>query len=232
MWQMLVCILLLIIVPFISRRSSRIAAMTALNLRLGTPRRSRDRREKLALNSDAFPTIMKHQLEPMNQFCRQCGALKFRNESDGFCCVDGRVSLAPYPETPGKYGKIILLDILDDLLNIRLFVEKIIAYNQALSFTSLGRTKVVSDNDRSGVPYFKIQGISIGLSIGEMYHLIGQLLPERDGEIPTYNQIYFYDTDYESELNNRLGHFNTLNRVYLDRLQFMLHEINPFVHLL
>jgi hypothetical protein len=63
-----------------------------------------------------------------------------------------------------------------------------------------------------------------------MYHLIGQLLPE--GDTPVYNQLYFYDTEYENELSNRLGHFDGLNRSQMDKLQFMLHEVNPFVRLL
>lgn len=64
------------------------------------------------------------------------------------------------------------LAALDELLTVGEFRKNIRAYNQAMAFTSLGTTQVVSDQDRgNGVPYFRIQG--------EMYHLIGQLLPQK-----------------------------------------------------
>ncbi len=101
-------------------------------------------------------------------------------------------------------------------------MKNIRAYNQAMAFTSLGTTRIVSND--AGVPYFKIHG--------EMHHLIGQLLPARDGDVPIYSQIYFHDTDYTNELNERARHFQNLDRSMLDALQSCLHLINPYALLL
>ena len=75
-------------------------------------------------------------------------------------------------------------------------------------------------NGRQGVFTYRIQG--------EMVHRIGSLHPPNDGERPKFAQMYIYDTDHE--LDNRLRVFPDLNPHTLSRLQGMLHECNPYVH--
>merc|ERR1711978_597843 len=38
----------------------------------------------------------------MNVKCSKCGAFKFKNESNGFCCNDGKVLPEPFPKPPPK----------------------------------------------------------------------------------------------------------------------------------
>ena len=77
----------------------------------------------------------------------------------------------------------------------------------------------VSNEDferNKGVYTFKIQGA--------VYHNLGPLLPTNKD--PSFAQIYFYDTD--NEINNRLKIANQLNSSTLQKLQTMIHDVNPF----
>ena len=67
-------------------------------------------------------------------------------------------------------------------------------------------------------PTFKIQG--------NVYHRIGALLPDAN-QIPKFAQLYFHDTDHET--NNRMRHNQHLIPDYLQTLQECLHSINPYV---
>lgn len=68
------------------------------------------------------------------------------------------------------------------------------------------------------MPTFKVQG--------QVYHLIGSLLPEND---PKFLQIHFV-SDYQEQANIRNHNFPQLNNNLICLLQNMLHEINPYVH--
>ena len=112
-------------------------------------------------------------------------------------------------------------------------------YNSSLAFASLGadvndskakkeivkqnnlakHNKTISNEDferNKGVYTFKIQGA--------VYHNLGPLLPTNKD--PSFAQIYFYDTD--NEINNRLKIANQLNSSTLQKLQTMIHDVNPF----
>ena len=81
-------------------------------------------------------------------------------------------------------------------------------YNNALALASIGCKEHVHDGFN---PTFTIQG--------KLYHRMGNLLPER-GEMPKFSQIYFHDSDIDTEVNYRLTHAE------LDRHIFARTSIN------
>ena len=88
------------------------------------------------------------------------------------------------------------------------------AYNSALSMASLG-----TDNKPEIAASFKV--------LGKMYHRIGSLTPN-DNEKPKFAQMYFYDT--ENETQNRLNQVKELKPEVIERLQTILHQVNPYVN--
>lgn len=82
--------------------------------------------------------------------------------------------------------------------------------------TSFG-AKIISE--RNFMPTFKVQG--------QVYHLIGSLLPEKD-KTSKFLQIYFI-SDYNEPANVRLRNFKHLNKDLIVDLQSCLHQVNPYV---
>ncbi|XP_017985317.1 PREDICTED: uncharacterized protein LOC18588470 [Theobroma cacao] len=134
--------------------------------------------------------------------CCFCGAQmwyeerknKSRNERNPrftMCCMEGKVSLPPFKQTPS---------LLATLLNYKggrtayKFRHNIRVYNSMFQFTSIGG-KIDSEINRRLGPYvFKING--------QNHHKIGSLLPV-DGERSKFAQLYIYDT--ENEVSNRIN---------------------------
>src|SRR3954463_7155762 len=129
----------------------------------------------------------------MNKICNKCYALKWKNETKGFCCLDGQIVLAPLHEAPP-----ILYQLLtsNDPNTNEPYVDNIRAYNSVLAFTSLG-ANIDEDlaNAREGVYTFRIHGA--------LYHRIGGLMPKNEGQHPAFAQIYFYDTNMNKQLERR-----------------------------
>ena len=77
----------------------------------------------------------------------------------------------------------------------RYFRDHIRAYNSALAFASLGvNLDKELANARRGIYTFRIHGV--------VHHYIGQLTP-REGEAPSFAQIYIRDGTPKCELENR-----------------------------
>jgi len=128
----------------------------------------------------------RHRLERMNIICSYCYALKWKNETKGFCCMNGQIVLAPLLPAP---------EILYNFLTTQdpdanePYVKLIRAYNSLLAFTSLGANiDEELANEREGVYTFRIQGA--------LYHKIGGLIP-KENQPPAFAQIYFYNTDLD-----------------------------------
>ena len=90
------------------------------------------------------------------------------------------------------------------------FRDHIRAYNSALAFASLGvNLDKELANARRGVYTFRIHGV--------VHHYIGQLTP-REGEAPSFAQIYIHDGTAEGDLENRQRHLALiLNQKATDR---------------
>lgn len=155
--------------------------------------------------------------------CYNCKALLFIGENTGsklkpcsnVCCMDGKIYL-PEKKSPPKYICDLLRnndkDSNDFKINIR-------AYNQCLSFTSLGvNLDKRYANNLKGHYNYRIHGTT--------YHRIGSLLPDKHKN-PAFAQLYIYDT--ANELNNRLKIFPTLNNTIISKLQDLMHSHNPYV---
>ena len=63
---------------------------------------------------------------------------------------------------------------------------------------------------------------------GSCTHYIGQLTP-REGEAPSFAQIYIHDGTAEGELEIHLRHLGEASLPELRGLQALMHEVNPYV---
>ena len=102
----------------------------------------------------------------------------------------------------------------------RYFRNHIRAYNSALAFALGVYLDKELTNARRGVYTFRTHGV--------VHHYIGQLTP-REGETPSFAQIYIHDGTPKCELENRQRHLREACLPELRRLQDMLHEVNPYV---
>lgn len=96
----------------------------------------------LAFNYDndmSFENIPLLKIGNMDIECEYCRALKFRREAPGICCSNGKVKLQAFRDPP-KYLKE-LLDGNNE--HSKYFMNNIIAYNNAFSFTSFGTTVIL-----------------------------------------------------------------------------------------
>ena len=159
--------------------------------------------------------------------CPLCGAKFWEREKlssstkncykFSLCCGQGKVVLPPLASPPEML--MHLLAAADK--RGREFRDKIRAYNSALAFASLGvNLDKELANARRGVYTFRIQGV--------VHHYIGQLTP-REGEVPSFAQIYIHDGTAEGEIENRLRHLGEASLPELRGLQALMHEVNPYV---
>jgi hypothetical protein len=164
----------------------------------------------------------------MIQRCTHCSALLWLQErSEGglsnprfqLCCGLDRYTLAPLFGTPPFIKQLLQTNTEES----KEFKKNIRAYNNALSFVSLGVNLDTSvQNSRMGAYCFRIHG--------GLYHRIGSLFPE-ENESPKYAQIYIYDSSensHQTQLSNRLSVVSHINRQTLDMLQSLRHCIQKY----
>ena len=113
--------------------------------------------------------------------CQHCQAMKFRDESKGMCCCNGRVNPEPCPPFPQQLA-ILFKETTDQSVRSLQDIRK---HNSALELTSLG-CKEVGMNEWN--PQFRIQG--------QICHLIGPLEPADEMQARLL-QIYFMDGDQQ-----------------------------------
>ena len=77
----------------------------------------------------------RHKFKEMNIICEHCHALKWKNESKGFCCSNGQIILAPLSPAPQHLHSLLTTN---DPITNEPYINQIRAYNQVLAFTSLG----------------------------------------------------------------------------------------------
>lgn len=151
----------------------------------------------------------------MDSLCLHCHALKFKNESIGMCCSNGKVKLPPLNEPLEPLRSYV--SGIDNLS--KHFLELIRQYNSVFQMTSFGASKIPHDN--GFMPTFKVQG--------QVYHKIGSLLP-----LPETNskflQIYFMGNK-SSEIDQRCTISKGTKREIISNLQQLLHKHNYLVKL-
>lgn len=120
----------------------------------------------------SHPSVL---IGPMNNICRHCKALKFRNGTPGICCANGKVQLPDLLPPPEPLQTLLL----GDTPQSKHFLANIRKYNSCFQMTSFGATNIVREDF---MPTFKVQG--------QIYHQAGSLLPLPDQD-HKFLQIYF-----------------------------------------
>ncbi|XP_076299348.1 uncharacterized protein LOC143218189 [Lasioglossum baleicum] len=150
---------------------------------------------------------------PMTNLCFHCHALKFKKESPGMCCSNGKINLPPLVEVPEP----LLTYVAGVTRESKHFLQHIRKYNSCFQMTSFGATNIVRYSNF--MPTFKVQG--------QVYHQIGSLLPVTDGD-PQFLQIYFMD-NVEEEVDRRCTFSAVTDRRIIAELRALFHENNCLV---
>ncbi|GBB91115.1 hypothetical protein RclHR1_18230005 [Rhizophagus clarus] len=166
--------------------------------------------------------ITRHELGRMDQTCVHCGAKFWLEEKDhnsshasptfSFCCAHGKV-LLPHLHEPPPYLLNLYTSSECDAIS---FHKNIRRYNNVLACTSFGAS--IDTIPGQGISNFRIHG--------QVYHLIGSLLPE-EGQQPAFAQLYIYDSEHENEHRNNV--IQELDNEILQNLLKMLDECNPYI---
>jgi hypothetical protein len=161
----------------------------------------------------------------MDQLCLHCDAKFWIDEKNqkstwisptfSVCCANGKVKLMPLLKPP-PYLMNLYTSSESEANSFRRNVR---SYNSLLACTSFG-ANVNDEFQNRGVSNFSIHG--------QVYHLIGTLLPE-EGQVPKFAQLYIYDTEHE--ISNHLSLMQNLDATVLQNLQNMLNMVNPYIHI-
>ncbi|XP_073020881.1 uncharacterized protein [Primulina eburnea] len=149
------------------------------------------------------------------RICIHCQALLFHGETSQFCCRNGNTNLDAI-SSPIELQELYAADNEEG----RHFRRLIRAYNHVFSFTSMGVN--IDESLTTGT-----HGIYTFRAQGSIYHSIGSLLPKELCR-PRYMQMWIVDTDHD--IDNRLHENPELRRELLLKIQNILDQHNPFVH--
>ncbi|XP_073838726.1 uncharacterized protein [Musca autumnalis] len=148
----------------------------------------------------------------MNNVCKHCNALKYKNEPPGICCSNGKIVLPELRSPPEPLFSLMSGTTSES----KHFLSNIRKYNSCFQMTSFGATKVVKDNF---LPTFRVQG--------QIYHRMGSLLPIKDHK---FLQIYFMGQADDIDQVQQRRQYNPATRERIvAELQKMLHENNELV---
>lgn len=147
----------------------------------------------------------------MNKTCPKCFANKWSDEPNGMCCAAGKVVL-PDIQAPPQPIKDLLLG--NHLLSAH-FLKNIRKYNTLFQMTSFGAKEIREGNF---MPTFKVEG--------QVYHLIGSLLPS-PGQSPQFLQIYFISDADQLSLRSNIA--PNLNIDLINDLQTSLNSHNIYI---
>lgn len=150
----------------------------------------------------------------MNNICIYCKALKFKNETQGLCCANGKVNLPVLSVPPEP----LLTLISGTTPQSKHFLSNIQKYNNSFQMTSFGATNIITDNF---MPTFKVQG--------QIYHSAGSLLPLPE-DTHKFLQIYFIGNS-DCELNVRCKINSGTRREIIESLQNLFHQHNELIKL-
>ena len=145
--------------------------------------------------------------------CKFCHAFKWKGETPGMCCKNGKVRLADLSDPPEQLQNL-LTNTDEDSIH---FQKNTRRYNSCFQMTSFGASKVI--REPGFMPTFKVQG--------QVYHRIGGLLPLEDEE-PKFLQVYFTGNK-EQEIQHRLHNIPGVKASVVGQLQDLLHNSNNYV---
>ena len=155
----------------------------------------------------------------MNLVCEHCGAYKFKAESAGMCCLQGKVRLPFFPTPPPVLQELWHGNSTD----AKLFREHCRTINNAVCLSSIS------------VQQRTFQGFNPSVIFqGRVTHRMGPLLPE-PGQDPKFAQLYVLDPALENAKrfermslprNMSQNNMNLMKRI-LNNVQQVIHETNP-----
>lgn len=216
------------------------------------PRRAVAEMEFAAFNYDSEIDYSAHAcIGQMTVRCPHCDAAKFRGETVGMCCANGKVKLPAFESPPDPLHSLIF----GTSPLSKHFLSHIQEYNSSFQMTSFGATKIVRENF---MPTFKVI-TSFGISNepcndnnkyldvfknsdpstnyishqiqiqGQIYHRAGSLLPFDDADYQ-FLQIYFIG-DATRELDRRCTIVSSTKRQIISDLQIFFHQHNELIQL-
>ena len=147
--------------------------------------------------------------------CSHCKGFKWRGEAAGMCCSNGKVKLPPLRLPPEPLQSLMLGETAES----KHFLDNIRKYNSCFQMTSFGMKKQEKDKKQGFMPTFGVQG--------QVYHLIGSLLPPSNEE-PKFLQIYFMGDD-SKQVQQRCKNLPSVREDIVKKLQKMVHEHNTYV---
>lgn len=140
----------------------------------------------------------------MTILCPKCHAKKWKDETHGLCCADGKVVLHQFEDLPD-----LIKSLIDNSHPLsKHFFDNSRRYNTLFQMTSFGANEISEGNF---MPSFKIQG--------QVHHLIGSLLPEI-GNNAKFLQIYFMSES--DRISIRTNMIPNLKRGLIELLQTVL----------
>ncbi|XP_071576446.1 uncharacterized protein [Temnothorax nylanderi] len=151
----------------------------------------------------------------MEAVCVHCEAYKWKEETPGMCCSNGKVKLpliTPPPEDVGELMRGTTPDSKHFLANIK-------KYNSCFQMTSCGTTREI--RTPGFMPTFKVQG--------QVYHKAGSLLPPSNEE-SKFLQIFFMG-DETAQAQQRCSNIPETRQNIVMHLQKFLHYHNSYVKL-
>ena len=176
-------------------------------------------KKKAAFNYDStidYAADTSVAIGAMSFRCDHCAALKWKGESPGMCCNNGRVNIPPHQVQPEPL-QALLLRTSPHSTN---FHANIRQYNGAFQMTSFGTTGLDA-REHGYMPTFRIQG--------QVYHRAGSLMPP-EGQEAKFLQINFVGDEIEQA---RLRGINQpcVKQDNVLQLQKMLHEHSIYVNI-
>ena len=189
-----------------------------------------------------------HSLSDFATLCPNCSAIHFLEErtyrsSDSrprfakVCCMEGKVDLALPSPPPEPLSSLFTRTDLNgishclisfaDFIVSKSFLDNIRAYNNAFSFASLGAKFDTTVMGTPGVYTFRIYG--------QLYHLLGSLLPRlasEDGRdpVPRFSQIYMIGPD-SAQVDRRMAIFSedAFDKSVVRAIQYVMSTSNPYL---
>ncbi|XP_057335011.1 uncharacterized protein LOC130673819 [Microplitis mediator] len=151
----------------------------------------------------------------MDYVCSYCGALKWKDESVGMCCLSGQIKLWPITAPPDP-----LMSLLNgDHSKSESFLKNIRKYNSLFQMTSF-RAKQI-DKDKYNYSFI-VQG--------QVHHSIGSIYPHEPNQ-EKFLQVYFID-NHDTQLKQRCKNINCDSQIDKNLamdLQLLLRENNIYV---
>lgn len=223
-----------------------------LNERIRRQTRTTGNLELAAFNYNSNIDYSLHRsvlIGAMDEVCQYCNALKFKEETPGMCCSNGKVKLPTLNPPPEPLSSLVSGVSPES----KHFLSKIQQYNSCFQMTSFGATNIVRDNGfmtfkvisahgkidnpyDTEVNFYMMSNNYPSIQIqGQVYHKIGSLLPFPDSNYQFLQMYFMGNSNAEIEQRYQVGQgrsgTNNVRREIIEWLQHFFHDKNELVRL-